>query len=996
MPSLQFLRRVGHAPQLDAAWLAWALVLATSYYASGMAGLATPQVGDHVSLIWPPVGLAFAALVRLGPGLWPAIVLGALPVAMSTGVPLWAAVLMAMGSAAGPAIAAEAMRRLGLHANLDRRQDLWLFGTGAAAATLLTATNGVCWLVLSGAMPWASAPLAWSYWWLGDAMGVVVVGVPLLTASRATLRRAMAGRRWLPGLLLAGSTLVGGWLAFHGAPGAVSPLLFLPYLLLGWLALRSGIFAASVTVLGLAVLGVSATLGGHGPFANALPASALPMLAGYVATMSAMPLLVTALVGELAATEDRWQLALAASDLGVGDWDLRRGEFDFSARWLALLGLPARRQGHPADMFWSRIHPDDLAGVQRALESLRDPTVSQIGIECRMRRGDGQWHWFELNALVADRSAAGEPLRIVSTARDISAERLASERQQVAESLFRQVHEGLLVTDGQHRVLETNPTFCEITGFNRDELLGRVPTLLLGGAGRGAAGGPSDKMRERLAEEGMWRGEVVHQRPDGAFCTLQLTVSAVRGHDGAVLSHVVAVSDVTQSRQQQERLERQAHYDELTRLPNRVKLALLLEGALQTSQREGSLLTVCHLDVDHFKVVNDRHGAAAGDALLACLADRIQASLRSWAGGDDVAARVGGDEFALLLRTATLRESHHAVERVLQQLALPCEIGLASGPLQVTASIGATVFPYDRADGEALLRHADQAMYGAKQAGRNGYLFFDAEQDRRTKDRFVALGRVQEALDASEFSLHYQPKVDMLAGRVLGAEALLRWNHPEHGLVPPGQFLPLVEHTGLGIALGRWVLAQGIAQLAAWLRDGLDVTVSINVSARHLQEPAFADELAELLGRHDPAVARHLVLEVLETAALADIDYTCELMQRCRALGVRFALDDFGTGYSTFTYLKRLPLDVLKIDRSFVHQMLENHQDLAIVEGVIALSRTFGCDVVAEGVETVAQSLRLIELGCVVGQGNGIAAAMPVELLPGWVRSFKGMATASA
>ncbi|TXC65965.1 EAL domain-containing protein [Piscinibacter aquaticus] len=248
---------------------------------------------------------------------------------------------------------------------------------------------------------------------------------------------------------------------------------------------------------------------------------------------------------------------------------------------------------------------------------------------------------------------------------------------------------------------------------------------------------------------------------------------------------------------------------------------------------------------------------------------------------------------------------------------------------------------------------------------------------------------MQEALDASEFTLHYQPKVDMASGRALGAEALLRWNHPEHGLVPPGQFLPLVEHTSLGVDLGRWVLAQGVAQLASWLREGLDISVSVNVSARHLQEPTFADELAQLLARHDATVAAHLVLEVLETAALADVDYTCELMKRCRELGVRFALDDFGTGYSTFTYLKRLPLDQIKIDRSFVQNMLEDHQDLAIVEGVVALSRTFGCVVVAEGVESAAQAARLIEIGCRAGQGNGIAAAMPAGQLPGWVRSYR-------
>ena len=406
-------------------------------------------------------------------------------------------------------------------------------------------------------------------------------------------------------------------------------------------------------------------------------------------------------------------------------------------------------------------------------------------------------------------------------------------------------------------------------------------------------------------------------------------------------------------------------------------------------------LTVCYLDLDHFKPVNDRFGHEAGDRLLVELATRMRRSLRSWAGGDDVVARIGGDEFVLLLRTTTLEESRHAVERVLHQVGQPYGLGVGAGPVLVTASIGATVFPLDGADAETLLRHADHAMYGAKQAGRNGYLFFDAEHDRRASARFVALGRVQEALDASEFCLYFQPKVDMRSAKVLGAEALLRWKHPDQGVISPAQFLPLIENTGLAISVGNWVLQQGIDHLARWLRMGLDITVSVNVSARHLQEPLFAQNLAGLLSRHRAPVAHRLIIEVLETAALADIDHTCELMEQCRALGVRFALDDFGTGYSTFTYLKQLPIDMLKIDRSFVTNMLGDRQDLAIVEGVIGLSQTFGCSVVAEGVETHAQAQRLIEIGCVTGQGNGIAVAMPADQVVDWVRGYKGMPRAS-
>ena len=363
-------------------------------------------------------------------------------------------------------------------------------------------------------------------------------------------------------------------------------------------------------------------------------------------------------------------------------------------------------------------------------------------------------------------------------------------------------------------------------------------------------------------------------------------------------------------------------------------------------------------------------------------------SRETWA---DAAARLGGDEFVLLLRAGTLEEARMAVERVLRVVSQPYFFEPSAEPVQVTASMGATVYPIDRSDADTLLRHADHAMYGAKQSGRNGYLFFDPEHRRRTEERVMAIGRVQEALDQSEFVLFYQPKVDMRNGRVLGMEALLRWEHPQQGLIAPLQFLPLIENTGLSSRVGDWVLSQALEHLSIWRKSGLDISVGVNISARHLQEPDFAQRLAELLARYPEPLATHLELEMLETAAHADIDATSSLLARCRALGVRFALDDFGTGYSTLTYLKRLPVDTLKIDRSFVHHMLDDNQDRAIVEGVIGLARTFGCLVIAEGVESPAQARTLMELGCDFGQGTGIAAPMPASQVSNWVSEYRGM-----
>jgi diguanylate cyclase (GGDEF)-like protein/PAS domain S-box-containing protein len=995
------LSRYTTAFAMPAAWREWLLrtgLLALAYYLGGRIGLAVPQFGSFITLIWPPSGIALAAMLRLGVGVWPGVFVGATLVALGTGAPLWLAALLAVGNTLGPALAAWALRRDGLHPALDRRRDLWLFGAvGMGFSMVVTASNGVFWLAASGQLAWGDAPKAWLYWWLGDAMGALVVGTPLLTSSRAALKRAFGEWRWAGTALLSLGTLASAMLASAfagGEPATHSPLFFAPHLLLCWLAARSGLFAASATALLLTTGTVLAAVHGSVLFGGTDTAQAVWMLVGYVCSLLAIPLLATALTGEIATNEQRWRLALDTSQLGIAEWDLNAGRIEFSKRWLALLGYSSQEFGDDLQSFWSLLHPDDAAMVQAAFEPLRAAGAIDCRAECRMRCHDGSWRLFEVHALVVERNAAGDPVRILGTARDISELQAARERRDLTQSVFHHLHEGLLITDAQQRVLEANPTFSTITGYAREELIGLVPALLQPAEPGSDLAMQQASMLEALEREGSWRGEFAHHRRDGEPGLLQVTGTTVRNADGSVRNHVLAIVDVTHEREQLEQLQRQAHFDELTRLPNRVRLAQMLQAAMHTSRREGSLLTVCYLDLDHFKPVNDRFGHDAGDRLLIELAQRMQRTLRSWAGGDDVVARIGGDEFVLLLRTATLEESRHAVERVLNQVCQPYALGVGGGPVMVTASIGATVFPLDGADAETLLRHADHAMYGAKQAGRNGYLFFDAEHDRRAEARFVALGRVQEALDANEFRLYFQPKVDMRHAKVLGVEALLRWKHPDHGVISPAQFLPLIENTGLSISVGNWVLQQGIEQLARWLRLGLDITVSVNVSARHLQEPLFAQHLASLLSRHEAPVANRLIIEVLETAALADVDYTCALMEECRALGVRFALDDFGTGYSTFTYLKRLPIDMLKIDRSFVINMLGDRQDLAIVEGVIGLSQTFGCTVVAEGVETQAQAQRLIEIGCEIGQGNGIAPAMPAEKVQGWVRDYKGMTAA--
>jgi diguanylate cyclase (GGDEF)-like protein/PAS domain S-box-containing protein len=585
----------------------------------------------------------------------------------------------------------------------------------------------------------------------------------------------------------------------------------------------------------------------------------------------------------------------------------------------------------------------------------------------------------------------GRPLRLLATMTEVSERHEAQERQRLSVSLFEHLHEGLLIADADLRVLDANAAYTQILGVPLADLLGTVPSLLRPNPGDPLARQQRAAMWTSLREQGRWRGELIERHRNGRMSTLQVTVSQVHGPEGDLRYHVLAISDITEQRLQHERLERQAHFDELTRLPNRVRLGQLLNEAMHAADRDGTLLAVCYLDLDRFKPVNDRYGHEGGDRLLIELAGRLRGALRSREMWADAVARLGGDEFVLLLRAGTLEEARMAVERVLRVVNQPYVIDPAQEPVRITASVGATAFPIDRSDADTLLRHADHAMYGAKQAGRNGYMFFDPEKRRRTEERVMAIGRVQEALDRAEFVLFYQPIVNMKHGRVLGLEALLRWDHPEQGLVAPLQFLPLIERTGLSARIGDWVLGQALEHLAQWRRCGLDISVNVNISARHLQEPDFVQRLSELLARHEEPLADALKLEIVESAAHADLEASSALLARCRALGVRSALDDFGTGYSTLTHLQRLPVDTLKIDRSFVNHMLDDAQDRALVEGVIGLARTFGCAVVAEGVESPAQARMLLDLGCELGQGTGIGSPMPAAQVAAWVGGYGGM-----
>jgi diguanylate cyclase (GGDEF)-like protein/PAS domain S-box-containing protein len=671
------------------------------------------------------------------------------------------------------------------------------------------------------------------------------------------------------------------------------------------------------------------------------------------------------------------QLFIAHAPAALAMFDREMRYLSASRRWLEEYSLVERDIiGHSHYEFvpdiperWKTAHQRGLAG-----ETLR-------ANEDRFERADGtvQWSRWEV---IPWRASDGTVGGIILFAEDITKHRETDERLRLAASVFTNAREGITITDPNGNILEVNEMFTRITGYSREEALGQNPRLLKSGV-------QSDEfyanMWRSLIDEGHWSGEIWNRNKGGEIIAENLTINSVHDASGKLLQYVALFSDITQLKKHAQQLEHMTHYDVLTSLPNRVLLVDRLHQAMAQAKRRKQILAVAYLDLDGFKEINDEHGRAAGDRLLTSLAFDMKCALRE----GDTLARLGGDEFvAVLIDLDDAAASVSALDQLREAAAEPVQVGNLS--LRVSASIGVTFYPQsEEADPDTLLRQADQAMYQAKLAGGNRYHIFDPEHDLTVRGRHENLEHIRQALASREFVLHYQPKVNMRTGKVVGVEALIRWQHPERGLLPPGMFLPVIEDHSLAIEVGEWVIDTALAQMERWSAAGLEIPVSVNVCALQLQQADFVDRLNGLLAAHPGVKPFSLEIEVLETSALQDVAQTSQVLNACHGIGVSFALDDFGTGYSSLTYLKRLPASTLKIDQSFVSDMLEDPENLNILEGVLGLASAFHRQVIAEGVETVEHGLMLLQLGCELAQGYGIARPMPECEISVWISSWR-------
>ena len=669
-------------------------------------------------------------------------------------------------------------------------------------------------------------------------------------------------------------------------------------------------------------------------------------------------------------SERRLTRVIDGSDQGFWDWNLLTNTFTVSSRFETMLGYVPGEMAINVENWAAYVHPEDLekawASISRHLAG--ESPLHEMELRCREK--SGKWRWILTCGRIVERDADGQPVMMSGTHTDIT-ERKKTERElRQAAAVFENTQEGVMITDSRARIQSVNRAFTQITGYSLEEARGRTPALLRSGRHDDAY---FDEIRACLVNSGYWQGELWNRRKSGETYPQLTTINIVREDAGTALHYVTVFTDVSAIKASQEHLEFVARHDPLTGLPNRLMLFSRLEHAMSAARREKRGIALLLIDLDRFKDINDSYGHLAGDHLLQQVAETLKSRLR----GADTLARLGGDEFTILIEEMSRPDDAGRVaEDILSVLEEPWRL-LNGKDVHVSASIGIALHPGPSSTPEELLQQADAAMYRAKKEGRAHFQYFSEDLTHNARERLDLESRLHRAIEGDELEVYFQPQIDISSGLVIGAEALVRWPSPDGCVVTPDRFIPLAEETGLILPLGRRVLRETCLAGRTWLDAGRPpLMLAVNVSARQLRDPGFADEVLAIV-QETGFPANLLEIEITESSLMSGQDEAICQLQKLRARDIRIAVDDFGTGYSSLAYLKRLPLDVLKIDRSFVEHIAQRKDDREIVTAIIQIGHTLGFRVVAEGVETVEQLALLREKDCDIYQGYLYSPALP-------------------
>lgn len=670
-------------------------------------------------------------------------------------------------------------------------------------------------------------------------------------------------------------------------------------------------------------------------------------------------------------SEERWKYALDITEEGVWDIDLVTNQIFLTKRCKEMLGYAEDEINDRMEDWAKLIHPDDIDCLMAMRQKSIDGSDRSFTNEHRKLCKDGSWRWVMVRGMVVKRDAKGEALRMIGTYTDIHASKEATDRLALADMVFQNSSEAIMIADEQDHVISVNPAFTKVTGYASEEVLGKSLHVLDRSL---QSPGFYAEMQEKLRATGQWQGELRGQRKNGEVFAQWLTINSSLNPDNTLHRRVAIFSDISKLKESEELIWQEANFDALTGLPNRRMFYDRLQQELKKSHRSNLPLAMLYLDLDRFKEVNDSLGHDMGDLLLKETASRLRECVRQ----TDIIARLGGDEFTIILSSL---EEINIIERIamdiLSQLSKPYMLGTEI--TYITASIGITLYPQDALSIDELMKNADRAMYAAKSMGRNRLSYFTISMQEAAEKRLRLTNDLRKAIKEDQLELYYQPIVDLSDGKVHKAEALIRWHHPERGMVSPAEFIPIAEDTGLIVEIGDWVFEQAAAEVAVIRRQLPDFQISINKSAiqfraeQNVHSPWF-DRIEALDLPGDS-----LVIEITEGLLLDPSEMTQAQLHRFHDVGIQIAIDDFGTGYSSLAYIKNFSIDYIKIDQSFTRNLTPESNDLALCEAIIVMAHKLGMKVIAEGVETAEQCALLTQSGCDYGQGYLFSRPLPKD-----------------
>lgn len=965
-------------------WLGLSLLFIAIYSALGLVGLQIPYLESTVSMIWPPAGFALAILWRFGFLYTPAIFCGALLLALfqpsgsTHALAISGAIFGALGNVLGPACAVWLLKRHQIRYQLDTSRDvLWFLVFALGVGVTITAVNGTFQLFDGGIFSAAELPYAMLTWWLGDAFGVLIFAIPLFGFTRE-MWNALGKYEFVALQLF---TVVLSYLLFMHPLGQQFPetLLFTPLFILIWLVLRQGLWSAAICIALITSIAVLGTNAGHGIFLAEDPFQMVFAIWSYALFLSVVCFVVLLLQTQAMHTRGHINRALEGSALGVWDYDIRNHSIRFYGESAGILGYGEAEIDDDIRSWFALVHPEDVSKTREIFTNHIKGRSAYYQVEFRLKHRDGSWVWIFSQGRVVERDDHGWATRMVGSNADISklkqADLQVEQLKDFYATVLNKVVTGVWVGDRSHRIIFANEGLAHMVGMSVTDLLHKNVLVDFKEATLQHFRPHYYRAQQALSPIRFEAMPMVTPGGRDVFFNGWLVPLLQNGEfDGMICT----VDDITQQRLYEQQMLQLAYLDQLTQLPNRAALAEKAREIFARAMQQQQQLAVFYLDLDHFQHINDTMGHQTGDELLQHVATRLQMLVLP----PDLLGRLGGDEFLLIKYCQQETDVLKTASQLQQLMAEPFMVGDRN--LYVSPSIGIALFPQHGLSFAELLRVADVALYEAKNNGRRAYCVYSHQMTELLQERLQLEHGMRSGLHTGQFSLHFQPIMRLQGKQVDGVEALLRWQHPQLGAISPAKFIPLAEQSGFIVELGYWVLQHAVAQAARWHQTGVPLRVAVNISTVQLLHGDFYEKLSHCLQAHGLA-PELLALELTESVLAQRVDATRRLLQKIQQLGVKLYLDDFGTGYSSLAYLKSFPIHKLKVDRSFVQDLLTDPDDRAIVHSVVVLGHSLGMTIVAEGVEHPDQLRQLEQMGVDEVQGYLLTKPLPAAELEVWL-----------